>query len=139
MGLMQRQKGKSFERACAKAFRAVYPNVKRTLTQQRDSGEAPDIDAPGLWVEAKHHRRVNIQKAFEQAVDEVGRAKSTSVPVAVTKDNGKDPLATLRLEDFLSILRELKEAKMLVGGRVVPDFSSRDYRDRPPSMDDGTV
>ena len=105
MGKLSRTKGKVFEREVAKAFRAVFPETKRTLTQQRDSGEAPDIDAPGYWVEAKHHRKVPIRKAFEQAVDEVQRAKSNSVPVAVTKDNGKEILATMRLPDFLALLQ----------------------------------
>jgi len=105
MGLLSRQKGKSFERAVAKAFREIFPNAKRTLTQQRDSGEAPDIDVPGWWVEAKHHRKVPIRKAFEQAVDEVKRAKSDAKPVAVTMDNRTEPLVTMRLPDFLGLLR----------------------------------
>lgn len=104
MGLMQRRKGKNFERAVALAFRALFPEARRTLTQARDSGEAPDVHAPGFWVEAKNHRRVNIQKAFAQAVDEAERAASTDIPVAVTKDLRKEPLATLRLTDFLQIL-----------------------------------
>jgi len=114
MGLMQRNKGKAFEREVANAFREVYPATKRTLTQQRDSGEAPDVDAPGLWVEAKHHKRVNIQKAFEQAVDEVGRAKSTATPVAVTKDNHGERLATLRLSDFIRLLAEIERLRKVV-------------------------
>lgn len=127
MGKMQRQKGKSFERSIANEFKAVYPATKRTLTQQRDSGEAPDIDAPGLWVEAKFHRKVPIRKAFEQAVDEVSRAKSTATPVAVTKDNGKEILATLRLSDFLALLKQVQQLEARVAGRQVPDFSTSEY------------
>lgn len=106
MGLLSRRKGKSFEREVAIAFRRVYPGAKRTLTQQRDSGEAPDIQIPGWWVEAKSHKRVPIRKAFDQAVDEIARAKSTDKPVAVTKDNACDPLATMDLEDFISLLND---------------------------------
>ncbi len=106
-----RAKGKAYEREVAIAFRAVFPETKRTLTQQRDSGEAPDIDAPGFWVEAKHHRRVTIRKAFDQAVDEAARAKSSAVPVAVTKDNRCESLATLRLVDFVALLARLEQAE----------------------------
>lgn len=113
MGLMQRRKGKAFERDVARAFRAVFPAASRTLTQQRDSGEAPDIQAPGFWVEAKNHRRVNIQAAFAQAVDEAERADSRDIPVAVTKDLRKEPLATLRLTDFLRLLLEIKGVEEL--------------------------
>ncbi len=109
MGAMQRRKGKAFERTVANLFKEVFPGAKRTLTQQRDSGEAPDIEAPGWWVEAKAHKRVNIQKAFAQAVDEVARAKSSLVPVAVTKDNGGEIMATLRVADFLRLLAEKEE------------------------------
>jgi len=105
-GRLARAKGKSFERAVAIDFRAVFPNARRTLTQQRDSGEEPDINIPGWWVEAKAHKRVTIRKAFEQAVDEIQRARSTAKPVAVTKDNGTEPLATLRLSDFIELLRQ---------------------------------
>lgn len=108
MGLLSRTKGKNFERETAKQFRSLYPSAKRTLTQQRDSSEAPDIEIPEWWVEAKHHTRVPIRKAFEQAVDEVKRAKSKLKPVAVTKDNGKEALATTRLTTFLELLHELE-------------------------------
>jgi hypothetical protein len=104
---MQRRKGKRFELDVALAFRAVFPDACRTLTQQRDSGEAPDIQAPGFWVEAKNHKRVNIQAAFAQAVDEAKRAHSSDIPVAVTKDLRKEPLATVRLTDFLRIVLEM--------------------------------
>ena len=111
MGLLSRNKGKDFERTTAKAFKALYPSAKRTLTQQRDSGEAPDIEIPEWWVEAKHHAKVPIRKAFEQAVDEVARAKSKLKPVTVTKDNGKEPLATMRLTTFLELLKELESLR----------------------------
>lgn len=108
MGAMSRNKGKTFERTVANAFKEVFPSAKRTLTQQRDSGEAPDIEIPEWWVEAKAHKKVVIRRAFEQAVDEVKRARSKLKPVAVTKDNGKEPLATMRLSTFLELLRELE-------------------------------
>ena len=85
MGKLSRDKGKTFERECAKVFRALYPSAKRTLTQQRDSGEAPDIEIPEWWVEAKHYARAPIRKAFEQAfglgttVDTSERQKRRSV------------------------------------------------------------
>lgn len=119
MGKLSRDKGKNFERETAKQFRALFPSAKRTLTQQRDSGEAPDIEIPEWWVEAKHHARVPIRKAFEQAVDEVKRAKSKLKPVAVTKDNGKEPLATMRLTTFLELLKELESLRFQNGPEAV--------------------
>lgn len=116
MGVLSRRKGKTFERWLAKTFRSIFPTARRTLTQQRDSGEAPDISIPGWWVEAKHWRKVNIRACFEQAVDEAARAKSDDLPIAVTKDNRKEPLATLRLQDFLWLLQRMKLLEEQVAG-----------------------
>lgn len=163
VGRHSRNKGKAFERELAHAFRAVFPNVQRTLTQARDSGEAPDIDVPGFWVEGKHHKKVPIRKAYEQAVEELQRhqeamsqrttddwVRPPRVPIAVTKDNGKEPLVTLSLEHFLAMQHELRgrrEARIAQqesAAKVeVPVFKMaqprRDHRDRPDGLDDGTV
>jgi hypothetical protein len=118
IGRRSRAKGKEYERELAEAFRAVFPNARRTLSQSRDSGEAPDIEVPGYWVEGKHHTRVSIRRAYEQAIDElerfyagVGSDGHPRVPIAVTKDNGKESLVTLSLVHFLDMLLELKTAR----------------------------
>ena len=150
-GKLSRNKGKAFELE-------IFPNAKRTLTQQRDSGEEPDISIPGWWVEAKSHAKVPIRRAFEQAVDEIKHAGREATPVAVTKDNGKEPLATLRLSDFVSLLKQIEDAKNFLALKAdqatkveVPIFKMaqphpldpvqppRDHRDRPTGLDDGTV
>lgn len=110
-GRMSRNKGKDFERTIAKAFRTLYPTAKRTLTQQRDSGEAPDVEIPEWWLECKAHKVVSIRGAFEQAVDEVTRANSKLKPAAVTKDNGKEILVTIQLTSFLELLKELEASR----------------------------
>lgn len=132
MGLLSRRKGKTFERWLAKTFREIFPTARRTLTQQRDSGEAPDISIPGWWVEAKHWRKVNIRATFEQAVDEAKRAKSTDLPVAVTKDNRKEPLVTMRLQDFIDLLRA-------AGMEGTEHGSSMVTVERGPAEDDPTL
>lgn len=159
VGKLSRNKGKVFERQLAEAFRAVFPNAKRTLSQTRDSGEAPDIDVPGFWVEGKHHRKVNVRKAYEQAIDELDRFYKgmglddwpidSRIPVAATKDNGKEPLLTLSLAHFLDLLLELKGGREFRAEQQknatkveVPVFrmaQPRDHRDRPEGHDDGTV
>jgi hypothetical protein len=118
MGKMQRDKGKRFERHVAQLCREALGVGERTLTQQRDSGEAPDVMVPGWWIEAKHHQRVSIRAAYEQAVDEATRASSKSIPVAVTKDNGKPVLATLDFGAFLMLL-ELARLDRVVQQQVV--------------------
>ncbi len=70
-------------------------------------------------MEGKFHQKVVIRRAYEQAADEVTRYRkrfpaSSDVPVAVTKDNGKAPLATLDLEHFIDMLKELVEARAAV-------------------------
>ena len=69
MGRMERQKGKTFERLVVHAFREVCgPDVKRGIGQARAGGEVPDVDGvPAMWIECKHHRRVNVRAALVQA------------------------------------------------------------------------
>jgi len=103
-GTHARRKGRRWEQALAARLRAVFadPDIRRGL-QSRGGAEAPDVDVPGLWIECKHHRRVNLRAALAQAVTAapVGR-----IPVAICKDDRSTPLVVLRLDDFLHLMTE---------------------------------
>jgi len=103
-GAMSRRKGAAFERALVHRFREVMPEaeVKRGL-QYRSGEEAPDVEVPCFFVEAKHHHRTNIRAAMRQAI---AAAPPGRWPVAVCKDDHADPLVTMQLEDFLELVAE---------------------------------
>jgi len=102
MGARSRRKGAAWERALVQRFRDAYPDVSvRRGFQARSGSEAPDIDAPGLWIEAKHGRCVNLRAALAQAI---ACAPSDRRPIAVCKDNRTEPLVVMRLDDFFELV-----------------------------------
>lgn len=103
MGLRSRRKGAAFERELVHRFRAELPGLSiRRGAQARGGNEAPDVDVPGLWVEAKHGQKVNHRAALAQAIRD---AAGTRMPVAVCKDDRSDPIVLMRLDDFLALWR----------------------------------
>ena len=103
-GAGSRRKGAAFERELARQFREAMPDagIRRGL-QCRTGEEAPDVEVPCFWVEAKHHHRTNARAAMRQAL---ANCPPGRWPVAVCKDDRAEPLVTMQLEDFLELLRE---------------------------------
>ena len=103
-GLHSRRKGAAFELELAKQFREVMPDagIRRGL-QYRSGEEAPDVEIPCFFLEAKHHHRTNIREAMRQALK---NAPQGLWPVAVCKDDFEKPLVTMCLNDFLELVGE---------------------------------
>ena len=108
-GARSRRKGAAFERELAQRFREVMPGagVRRGL-QYRTGEEAPDVEVPCFWVEAKHHHRTNVRAAMRQAE---GACPPGRWPIAVCKDDHATPLVTMQLDDFLELVREWWERR----------------------------
>ena len=109
MGLSQRQKGKRGERATAAEIRAALPHLAdrvRRGWQSRQGDDEPDVILPGYWIEVKHGRQPNVRAALRQAVDDsAGRGV---VPVAVVRDDRREPFAVIRWADLLALLARLE-------------------------------
>ena len=100
-----RIKGANFERALAKVFRdEIGIEAQRGLAQTRGGGaEVADVHMDYLHIEAKRHKKCNIKKALEQAIeDSMGKSK---IPVAITKDDRKPPLVTMKLDDWIELFK----------------------------------
>jgi hypothetical protein len=108
-GLRSRRKGANFERALAIRFREVMPGatVRRGL-QSRSGEEAPDVDVPCFWLEAKRHKRTNIKAALRQAHDD---APPGRWPIAVCKDDREPAIVAMALDDFLDLVGEWWELR----------------------------
>lgn len=106
MGLMQRRKGKSGEAECARLWREVYPDVARGWQAAKLAPGVKHsdlINCPGWFIEVKRHRKPNATAALRQAIaDEGGKGR---VPVACTRADNEEWLATLRLEDLLALIK----------------------------------
>ena len=103
-GAHSRRKGRRFELDLVHRFREVMPDaeIKRGL-QYRTGEEAPDVDVPCFWVEAKHHHRTNVRAALAQAT---AAAPKGRWPIAICKDTRQPPLVAIELDDFLEFVRE---------------------------------
>lgn len=103
MGKASREKGKRGERQVAAAFAEVFGSDKvRRGYQYRDGSEAPDVWAPLFHIESKIGKRPNLSAALEQAERD---ARPGVIPIAVCRSDRDAATVTLRLEEFLDIVR----------------------------------
>lgn len=108
---MQRDKGKRWEREIAARLREIFGEDVRRGWQARSGGDDPDIvDVPNFWVEAKHHKVVNIGAAIRQVLI-AKKKKDDRWPLIVSKSDRQEPLATMTWESFLEMLRQWWEAR----------------------------
>jgi len=96
-----RLKGANFERHLAKLIsEKTVLSARRGLGQTRGGGaEVSDVEIDYIHIEAKRHKRCNIKSALEQAITDANN--NGKIPVAVTKDDRKEILVTMRFEDWI--------------------------------------
>jgi len=101
-----RLKGANFERELAKLFRdTVGISAERGLAQTRGGGaEVADVHMDYLHIEAKRHKICSIKGALEQAIRD--SSKKEKLPVAITKDDRKAILVTMRFDDWIELFKE---------------------------------
>lgn len=95
-------KGKAGERELAKIIRAAGWEARRS---QQYCGADGDGDLthsiPGLHIECKRVERLNVLKAYQQAVRDAG----SNIPSVMHRCNRSTWLVTLSLDHFLALLR----------------------------------
>jgi len=97
-----RTKGHSFEREVACLLRKLYPTARRGL-QYQDGNVCADVVNTPFHVECKRGRRVQIQKAMQQAERDM---KKGDVPVVISKQDRDSILVTMRYEDWIELVRD---------------------------------
>lgn len=95
-GKHSRTKGHNFERLIARELQDIYPDAKRGLKQTRQGDEEADVEGTPFWIECKKHRRVSLQKAWEQAVKDC----DDRGPIVVHQDDRGPRLVTMEWETF---------------------------------------
>ena len=104
VGKFSVDKGKRFERELVQLFTEAAPGARVCRGfQWRDGAEAPDVDIPGFWLEAKVGIKTNPRKALRQAMM---AARYGRWPLAVCKDDRQTPLVVMALPDFLTMYRQ---------------------------------
>jgi hypothetical protein len=115
MSRAQREKGKRGERLWRDLVRSVggfVEAVRAGYKQAAFGGGGADVeDNSGMWWEVKFVERLNVREAYEQAAV---AAPLDKTPVVAHKTSAKVWLVTLAGEDFLRILRRLREVERLL-------------------------
>ena len=101
-GKSSRTKGHNFERQVAIDLRDIYPDARRGLQYQDGTGCADVVNTP-FHVECKVGKKPNIRAALKQAKNDC--QDSSKVPIAVVKDDRKEPMVTLDWVQFLEIIK----------------------------------
>jgi hypothetical protein len=100
-GRYARNKGKRGEREVATILRAHGYDVRRGWQSRAGSDDADVIGVPGWWVEVSIGG-ANPRRKYAQAVE--ASAKSGRRPVAITRPDGGEWLATVALCDWLRLV-----------------------------------
>lgn len=113
-GAARRRKGHNWEREVNQLFREAMPGA--TITRGQQAGDYdinPDGQMPYFWREDKKQKQPNIRKALRQAKHDCLTAGQHTIkwPLAVTKGDRDDALATMSLFDFLELVKEWWELK----------------------------
>lgn len=106
-----RAKGHSYEREIANVFKAAFPDIDAHRGYQyRDGADAPDVIVPGLWVECKRGRCTYPKKALAQAIEaSFEHGTEYQIPVAICRDDRSESTVTMRLDDFIDLLKKAWE------------------------------
>ena len=109
-GKYNRVKGHTFEREVAAALRVAMkdPAIKRSIQYRGGASDGADVIAGPFHIECKRQKKPRIGAAYEQACKDCPEG---GYPMAVTKANRSEALATLALVDFLDLLTELWELR----------------------------
>lgn len=102
-----RVKGASYEREVAQILtEALGIPFQRGLGQTRRGGkEVSDVHSevlPFLHFECKRQKTCYPKRALEQAIED---SNGQRMPFAITRDDRKEALVTMRLTDFLVLLK----------------------------------
>ena len=72
--------------------------------------EIADIEGvPGLWIECKHQEKMQLYPWMNQAVRDCTAKNTGDIPVVVHKQNRKETLVTLSLNDFFKLFSSYRK------------------------------
>ena len=98
-----REKGKTGERELAAVLREHGYTARRGQQFCGANGDADVIGIPGIHIECKRVEKLNIENAMAQSISD---AESSEVPVVMHRKNRQKWLVTLKLDDFIRIIKE---------------------------------
>lgn len=105
-----RRKGAEGEREIAKILRGYGYDARRGQQYSGANGDADVVGLPGVHIEVKRVEALNIEKAMEQSK----RDARGEIPAVFHRKNGKEWKATVRLEDFIKLYKQVEAFEKIV-------------------------
>ncbi len=117
-GRSSRNRGKDYERNCAKALQAVYPTAARLFGQARRGSDAPDVGNTPFWIECGTGSTQAIRAKLNQglrdsATSENLRYVNKPVLAMIRTANGEHIVAMKRSE-FIDLLAKIELAMTII-------------------------
>lgn len=101
MGKKERAKGARGERLLKEFLNGLGLDVRRGFTYLHQSDL---VDLPGIHVECKFVEKLNVRRAYEQAVAEAEKRKD-GMPAVFWKVSRKPWLTIMRTEDWVQLYK----------------------------------
>lgn len=106
MAINSRRKGVVAERELAHELQKFGFEARRGCQFCGKNGDADVVGIPGVHIECKRVQQLNIHDAMRQSVRD---ARPGELPIVAHRKNYEHWLVTMRLEDFISLLKEMEE------------------------------
>lgn len=106
-GSKSRDKGARFERLIVTLLKACFPDAHRG--QQAHNPRHADVEGTPFRIEAKHYAKLTYKIALDalaQAEENGERFADERIPVAVVKEDGKNPMVLLSLRRFIQMVEK---------------------------------
>lgn len=107
IGRSSKRKGKIGELEVANLLKAAGYNAHRSVQFKGNTGQAPDVEGlPGIHIEVKRVERLNLRKAYEQAVNDSKENGNNDIAAVFHRGSHQPWMVTLSLEDFLKLYKK---------------------------------
>lgn len=97
-----KEKGKRGELELSHILTEHGFNTRRGQQYCGANGDADVVGLPGFHLEVKRVEKLNVEKAMEQSIRD---AKDEEIPVVVHRKNRKPWLVTMRLEEWIGMIK----------------------------------
>lgn len=112
MTINSRDKGARGERELAAILKERGFESRRGQQFSGANGDADVVGVPNTHIECKRVEKLNIDKAMEQSIRD---AREGETPVVIHRKDRKPWLVTMRLDDWIDLIKEKDECTVIIG------------------------